>query len=92
MDIDSLVPKIANRFAWYPAPDGKSCRKLSSITLNWRHCYRDPHSFVSSMIPVEQWDRKGTWVPRATLEDIGELPREGDDNAMDGLLGEEVES
>jgi len=42
--------------------------------------------------PVEQWERKGTWVPRATLEDIGELPREGGDAAEEVGWSEEVES
>lgn len=28
---------------------------------------------------VEQWEHNGQWVPRATLEQIGVLPREGDD-------------
>ena len=27
--------------------------------------------------PVEQWEHKGKWVPRETLEEFGVLPRDG---------------
>ena len=42
--------------------------------------------------PVEQWEHKGKWVPRETLEEFGVLPGERDGAAEDGMMSEEVES
>src|SRR5947209_9713476 len=33
--------------------------------------------------PVEQWEHKGAWVPRETLEDFRVLPREHEEGAND---------
>jgi internalin A len=44
-----------------------------------------------ALSPVEQWEYKGKWVPRETLEEFGALPREGE-GAEEDEPSEEVES
>jgi hypothetical protein len=49
-------------------------------------------SEYKALSPVEQWDYKGKWVPRETLEEFGVLPRERHGSTDDRQTHEEAES
>jgi len=49
-------------------------------------------SEYQALNPVEQWEHKGRWVPRDTLEEFGVLARERDSDGDDRPLTLELES
>jgi RIO-like serine/threonine protein kinase len=54
---------------------------LTMVRLTLRELFAE----YKDLQVVEQWEHKDNWVPRATLEEIGELDREDDGEDVERL-------
>jgi internalin A len=75
-------------FVTVAGPDHPRKRLLAMIRGTLHKIFRE----YKALSPVEQWERKDDWVPRATLEDFGVLPREHHDRLDERPMSVEVES
>jgi internalin A len=75
-------------FATVSGTDHARKRLLAMIRGTLYKIFRE----YKAIIPVEQWEHNGKWVPRETLEEFGVLSRKHRDDSDDRQMREEVES
>jgi hypothetical protein len=75
-------------FAIVAGPEHARQRLLAIIRGTLHKVFNE----YKALHPVEQWEYKGKWVPRETLEEFGVLPRERRDRLDDPSMSEEVKS